>query len=107
MDLVEFNTHSFIVKIWIEEPAENQHKGRWRGHITHVPGGERRYLESLSEIAAFMVPYLMSMGVKLDTYSSLRTRLANLFGSQPPNPENGSPEESGVPKPLGQEPIER
>lgn len=75
MDLIEFNTHSFVVKIWLEEPAENHHTGKWRGHITHVPSGERRYLKSLGEIIAFIVPYLVSMGVRLEGYWRLRSLL--------------------------------
>ena len=81
MDLVEFNTHSFIIKVWLEEPADDNRQGRWRGHITHVPDGERRYLKGLGEIVAFMVPYLLSMGVRLDAYSRLRSRLGS--NSQP------------------------
>jgi hypothetical protein len=68
MDLLEFNTHSFIVKIWLEEPAEGNRRATWRGHITHVPSGERRYLKNLWQIAAFIAPYLMAMGVKLNLY---------------------------------------
>jgi hypothetical protein len=107
MDLVEFNTHSFIVKIWIEEPAEEHHKGRWRGHITHVPGGERRYLESLGEIVAFMVPYLLSMDVRLDAYSRLRARLSGLSGSNRSAQELKRDEEAGFPEPLGHRSVER
>ena len=66
MDLLEFNTHSFIVKIWLEEPAEGNRRGMWRGHITHVPSGERRCLKNLDDITAFIAPYLERMGVKLD-----------------------------------------
>jgi hypothetical protein len=65
MDLIEFNTHSFIVKIWLEETAEEAGQARWRGHITHVPSGERRYVQDLDDIAAFIAPYLEKMGVKL------------------------------------------
>jgi len=68
MDLIEFNTHSFVVKIWLEEPAENHHTGKWRGHITHVPNGERRYLKDLWEIVTFIVPYLHSMGVRREAF---------------------------------------
>ncbi len=107
MDLVEFNTHSFIVKIWIEEPAEKPHKGRWRGHITHVPGGERRYLESLGEIVAFMVAYLLSMDVRLDAYSRLWARLSNLSGSKRPKPELEAGEETGIPESFGHGTVER
>jgi hypothetical protein len=72
MDLLEFNTHSFIVKIWLEEPAENRSRGRWRGHITHVPSGERHYLKNLREIVAFIIPYLVSMGVRLEAPLRIR-----------------------------------
>jgi hypothetical protein len=64
MDLIEFNTHSFIVKIWLEETAEEAGEATWRGHITHVPNGERRYVQDLDEITAFIAPYLERMGVK-------------------------------------------
>ena len=65
--LSENNTHSFIVKIWLEETTGRANRGTWRGHITHVPSGERRYLKSLDEIAAFIAPYLEEIGVRLDT----------------------------------------
>jgi hypothetical protein len=68
MDLLEFNTHSFIVKIWLEEPAVDNRRATWRGHITHVPSGERRYLKNLWQIVAFVAPYLIAMGVKLNLY---------------------------------------
>jgi hypothetical protein len=64
MDLIEFNTHSFIVKIWLEETTEEAGQATWRGHITHVPSGERRYVQDLGDIAAFIAPYLERMGVK-------------------------------------------
>jgi hypothetical protein len=76
LDLIEFNTHSFVVKVWREEPAEDQQEGQWRGHITHVPSGERRYLKSLNGIVGFMLPYLASMGVRLDAFWRLRSWLA-------------------------------
>ena len=90
LDLIEFNTHSFIVKIWLEEPAEDLHKGRWRGHITHVPSGERRYLQSLGEIVAFIVPYLVSMGVRLDVYWRLRSWLGKGLRIRAAPPESGN-----------------
>jgi hypothetical protein len=63
-DLPESNTHSFIVKIWLEETAAENDHATWRGHITHVPGGERRYLKQLNDIVAFIEPYLNEMGVR-------------------------------------------
>jgi hypothetical protein len=64
MDSVESGTHSFIVKIWVEESAEETSQGVWHGHITHVSSHQRRYLKDLSEIQDFIAPYLEAMGVK-------------------------------------------
>jgi hypothetical protein len=55
---------SFIVKIWLEETAEESGQAKWRGHITHVPSGTRRYLNSMDDIITFISPYLENMGVK-------------------------------------------
>lgn len=60
MDLFESATHSFVIKIWLEDGDQL----RWRGHITHVPSGERRYVEDMGEIRDFILPYLEQMGVK-------------------------------------------
>lgn len=65
MDEIESAAQSFIVRVWIEERAQEGGCGTWRGHITHVPSGERRYLKNLEEIEDFISPYLESMGVKL------------------------------------------
>lgn len=64
MDLSDLYTHSFIVKIWLEEVAEGARQAVWRGHITHVPSGERRYLKDLGDISDFIMSYLQEMGVK-------------------------------------------
>lgn len=75
----EWQTHSFIVKIWPEETFEETEEARWRGHITHVPSGERRYLKDLSDIGIFILPYLDSMKVR----SGFRWRVWKwLFGSR-------------------------
>ena len=55
---------SFIIKTWLEENVEETGRAIWRGHITHVPSGERRYLTNLSEMIAFILPYLRQMGVR-------------------------------------------
>ncbi len=68
VDLFEANTHPFIVKIWLEETAEEAGRAIWRGHITHVPSGERRYLKNLDDIGIFIAPYLNGMGVKLSLF---------------------------------------
>jgi len=72
MDAFEANTHSFIVKIWLEESAEENEQASWQGHITHVFTGERRYFMNLDEISIFIAPYLTRMGVKLERNRSLK-----------------------------------
>lgn len=72
MDLDETTTCLFSVKIWIEETAEEAGQATWRGHITHVSSGERRYVEDLDDITVFVVPYLERMGVKLGIRWRLR-----------------------------------
>jgi len=67
---IELNVHSFIVKVWLEE-TNQRGRALWRGHITHVPGGERRYVRELSQITAFIAPYLHTMGA----YMGIKQRL--------------------------------
>lgn len=62
----EGEIHSFIIKVWLEETAEEVGRVLWRGYITHVPSGERRYIEDFEAIQRFMIPYLESMGAVLD-----------------------------------------
>ena len=64
MELTERKTCSFIIKIWLEETTEGG-QVLWRGHITHVPSGNRRYLQDLDEIKDFITPWLERLGVKL------------------------------------------
>lgn len=60
----EATTHSFIVKIWIEETAQEAGRATWRGHITHVPSKERRYLHDLDDVTNVIVIYLEAMGLE-------------------------------------------
>ncbi len=64
MDPHGAQSHSFIVKVWLEESAEEAGEAAWRGHVTHVPSQERRYLHTLDDIVDFMAPYLERMGVQ-------------------------------------------
>lgn len=59
---------SFIVKIWLEETTEEAEEAAWRGHITHVPSQERRYLQTLDDAVDFVAPYLERLGVKPHSY---------------------------------------
>lgn len=82
-DVWELNTQSFLIRLWIEEPATATHKATWRGHITHIPSvavspegraidpsaqtlapGTRRYVQSLSDIAEFLAAFLRQMDVE-------------------------------------------
>jgi len=62
---VEQNTHTFIVRIWLEKSAEEAGRATWRGRVTHVPSGEERTVETLDQITAFVTHYLRTMGVEL------------------------------------------
>ena len=63
--LFESTTHSFIVKVWLEEQAEEANPAIWRGHITHVLSGNRQYIDSIEDVLGFMAPYFQEMGAKL------------------------------------------
>jgi hypothetical protein len=80
MDEIESEAQSFIVRIWVEERAEDADQGIWRGHITHVSSSRRRYLKNLDEIGDFIAPYLMEMGVKLEMRWRIRRWLRRLMG---------------------------
>ncbi len=80
MDSSEPDTQSFIVRVWVEERAEEVGRGVWRGHITHVPSNERRYVKNLDEIGDFISPYLEAMGVKLGMRWHMRRWLKRLIG---------------------------
>lgn len=72
---IEYGTHSFVIKIWIEEVPKGGHKGQWRGYITHVNSQDRYYLAGLEDILSYIAPYLKQMGFKL----RLRTRILLWF----------------------------
>jgi len=66
---------SFIIKFWLEETTEGSRPIAWRGHITHVPSGERRYVRSLDDILDFISLYLEAMGAVLTPGRSPWNRL--------------------------------
>jgi hypothetical protein len=67
----EENTKVFMLKIWLEG-SHREGKVRWRGYITNVIDGNRRYIEDLFEIFQFIVPYLEGLGVKIGWFWRLR-----------------------------------
>lgn len=64
MDCFESTTNSFVVKIWIEGLGEDAEPPLWRGHITHVPSRDRKYVSDLDGITGFIASYLKQMGVE-------------------------------------------
>ena len=72
MDIYEESSNTFIIKIWLEETAGEANFATWRGHITHIPGGKRRYLKELNDVTAFILPFLKDMGVEISFWWRLR-----------------------------------
>jgi len=79
LDLLEEHTHSFIVKVWLEETAAEDGQPTWRGHITHVPSGQRRYLKDLDDIKSVITPYLESLGVEFGKRQRIGDWLGQLW----------------------------
>lgn len=75
MDFTELQLHSFIIKLWLDEISNDTGGSRWHGQITHVPGGERKSFNDLTEITAFVEPYLLAMGVRLSKSHMVRRRV--------------------------------
>lgn len=77
MDIPESNVHSFVIKLWLEATGDPA-KVDWHGYITHVPGGERRYLKKPSDVSDFIGTYLEEMGARPRGRFSLRRYLRKL-----------------------------
>jgi hypothetical protein len=63
-DLPEVKMQSFIVKIWVEDTGDSTGTIPWRGSITHVVSGDRRYVKNLEEITRFFKTYLQGIGIE-------------------------------------------
>lgn len=63
--MAEQEPQSFVLKIWVEETAEEAGQAKWRGHITHVPSHSRQYVEDLDEIVLFVASYLERLNVQV------------------------------------------
>lgn len=69
---IQRDTHSFIVKVWLEHAGSTRAAPAWRGRVTHVPSGQVRSFTELSEIAAFIAPYLERAGAPVTRRGMLR-----------------------------------
>jgi hypothetical protein len=56
----ETNILSFIVRIWKEDLSSQETQMVWRGHVTRIPDGARRYFKDLNEIPDLMMAQLKS-----------------------------------------------
>jgi len=52
-----------VVRIWVEQTPAEVEGGTWRGHITSLPDQDRRYVESLPELTAFIDEHLRELGL--------------------------------------------
>jgi hypothetical protein len=51
-------SHTFIARFWLEPREIKDAKPIWRGVVEHVASGQRRYLEDLDEVKAFIAVHL-------------------------------------------------
>jgi len=70
--------HSFIVKLWLDDEGGEANQITWRGYITHVPTGARRYLKTLSDITDFIKQYIDGSDVRVDFKSRAKDWLRRL-----------------------------
>lgn len=57
-------SHSFVVRVWLEEPADESGPPRWRGQVTHVLDGGGRFVDDLDDVVMFIAGYLSAWGVE-------------------------------------------
>ena len=65
MEPIKTDTHSFVIKIWLEEPKSRSAPAVWRGRVTHVASGKHFYIDQLNSIAFIISPFLREMEVDL------------------------------------------
>jgi hypothetical protein len=71
-------TVSFMVRIWIEETAQEAGRTIWRGYIRHIPSGERHYIRSPNDVGRFAAQQLESIGV----HTSVRRQITHWLEQQ-------------------------
>jgi hypothetical protein len=65
---IEPRTHAFVIKVWREETEPSANRATWRGYITHVASGQRRYVTNLNELNRFIALYLRALDVRLPLF---------------------------------------
>jgi hypothetical protein len=51
-------THSFVLRCWLEPREIESAEPLWRGEVEHVPTGERVFFRSFVELKRFLSSYL-------------------------------------------------
>jgi hypothetical protein len=67
---LEFRTHTFVLRLWLEERQPAGQSPHWRGHITHVMSGQRHYFQDLAAAFAFIEAYIAAWSESGDTVAS-------------------------------------
>ena len=62
VNTIDDNTHSFILRFWLEPRELENAKPIWRGVVEHVASGQRRYLQDLDDIKGFVASILQDKG---------------------------------------------
>lgn len=62
--------HTFVIRIWLEEAAQEGRPATWRGHIRHVLEGRPQHVQTLDEIVAVLSEHLRRMGVEVQEQES-------------------------------------
>jgi hypothetical protein len=52
------DSHSFVIRIWLEDAEAAETNALWRGYITHVLDHRHHYFQDLSGVIHFIQPYL-------------------------------------------------
>ena len=71
-------TQIFIVRVWLEPREVEGVRPIWRGVIEHVPSGKRRYLQDLTHIISFIIPYFREAGFETGAFWRWRLQLKKL-----------------------------
>jgi len=77
------SVHSFVLRIWLEESREEDGRTLWRGHVTDIATGERRHVQDIDGIVAFLIPRLAAMGATVGIRWRVHSWLASLPSPRP------------------------
>jgi hypothetical protein len=61
MKILETKSLTFVVRVWLEQPAGRGTPALWRGSVANVIDREKRYFEDLSDVLTFIDPYIKQL----------------------------------------------